>query len=175
VVVVVKNPPANTRDAGSIPGSGNSPRGGHSNRLQYSCLENPMDRGAWRATVHGVTQSQTRLKRLSTHTQSHSKTYILRLPGVRMQTSYNCILYEKFIYYHQKMKKAVLWSPNSSILHHELLTCGRSTCTQNHSLISLSLKQRLLHVRLELMQWGGLMPSCGRDSHASQALFLKFR
>ena len=42
-------------------------RGGHGNPLQYSCLENPMDRGAWRATVHRVTKSQTCLKRLSTH------------------------------------------------------------------------------------------------------------
>ena len=50
VVLVVKNPPANAediRDAGSIPGSGRSPGGGHGNPLQYSCLENPMDRGAW--------------------------------------------------------------------------------------------------------------------------------
>ena len=54
-------------DTGSILGSGRSPEEGHGNPLQYSCLENPMDRGAWRATVHGVTQSQTRLKRLSTH------------------------------------------------------------------------------------------------------------
>ena len=46
-----------------IPGWGRSPGGGRSNPLQYSCQENPMDGGAWRATVHGVTQSQTRLKR----------------------------------------------------------------------------------------------------------------
>ena len=46
-------------DPGSIPGSGRSPRGGHGNPLQYSCLENPMDRGAWRAIVHEVTKSQT--------------------------------------------------------------------------------------------------------------------
>ena len=44
------------RDAGSLPGSGRSPRGGQGNPLQYSCLENPMKRGAWRATVHGVTR-----------------------------------------------------------------------------------------------------------------------
>ena len=50
---------------GSIPGSGRSPGRGHSNPLQYSCLENPMDRGAWWATVHGATQSQTQPKRLS--------------------------------------------------------------------------------------------------------------
>ena len=60
---MVKNLPANAgvvTDVGSIPGSRRSPRGGHGNPLQYSCLENPMVRGAWRATVHGVTQSRTR-------------------------------------------------------------------------------------------------------------------
>ena len=54
---VVKNLPADIRDsgeAGSIPGSGRSPGGEHGNSLQYSCLENPMERGAWQATVHGV-------------------------------------------------------------------------------------------------------------------------
>ena len=56
---VVKNPPANAGDAGSIPGSGRSPGGGNGNPLQCSCLENSMDRGAWQATVHGVTKSQT--------------------------------------------------------------------------------------------------------------------
>ena len=50
---------------GSIPGSGRCPGGGHGNPLPYSCLENLMDRGAWRVTVHRVTQSQTQLKRLS--------------------------------------------------------------------------------------------------------------
>ena len=54
------------RDAGSIPGLGRSPGGGYGNPLQYSSLGNPMDRGAWWATVRGVTKSQTRLKRLST-------------------------------------------------------------------------------------------------------------
>ena len=48
-----------TGDMGSIPGSGKSPGGGHGNPLQYSCLENPMDRGAWQATVYGVTKSWT--------------------------------------------------------------------------------------------------------------------
>ena len=68
VALVVKNLPANARevrDAGSIPGSGRSPGGGHGNPLQHSCLENPMEREAWQATVHRVTQSQIRLKRLS--------------------------------------------------------------------------------------------------------------
>ena len=70
VALVVKNLPAKAgvlRDAGSIPGSGRSPGGEHGNPLQYSCLENPMDRGAWRKTVHGVTKSWTQLKRFSTH------------------------------------------------------------------------------------------------------------
>ena len=57
---MVKNPPAKAGDAGdggSIPGSGRSPGEGKSNPLQYSCLENSMDGGAWWATVHGVTES----------------------------------------------------------------------------------------------------------------------
>ena len=59
---MVKNPPANAGDirgAGSIPGSERSPGGGHGNPFQYSCLENPIDRGAWKAIVHRVTKSQT--------------------------------------------------------------------------------------------------------------------
>ena len=59
---MIKNAPANAgdvRDAGSIPGSGKSPGGGHGNPLQYSCLENPTDRGAWQATIHRVAKSQT--------------------------------------------------------------------------------------------------------------------
>ena len=58
---MVKNPPAKAGDEGSIPGSGRSPGGGPGNPLQYPCLENPMDRGAWGATVHGVAESQTQL------------------------------------------------------------------------------------------------------------------
>ena len=68
VVLVVKNPPANTgdiRDTAFDPWVGKIPGGGWSNSLQYSCLENPMGRGAWRATVHRVAKSWTRLKWLS--------------------------------------------------------------------------------------------------------------
>ena len=64
MVLVVKNPPANAgdiRDVGSIPGLGISPREGNGNPLQYFCLEKSMDRGAWWARVHGVTNSRTRL------------------------------------------------------------------------------------------------------------------
>ena len=59
---VVKNPPANAGDAGdtgSIPGLGRSPEGGHGNPLQYSCLGNSMDRGAWWAAVHGIAENWT--------------------------------------------------------------------------------------------------------------------
>ena len=55
---MVKNPPANAGDMGSIPGSGISPGGGNGNPLQYSCLGNSMDRGAWRATARGVTKTK---------------------------------------------------------------------------------------------------------------------
>ena len=61
---VVKNPPADAGDAGSIPGLGRSPGEGNGYPLQYACLENPMDRAAWQAIVHGVSESQTQL---STH------------------------------------------------------------------------------------------------------------
>ena len=71
VLLVEKNLPANAgdiRDVGLVPESGRCPAGRHDNTLQYPCLENPVDRGAWRATVHRVTQSRTQLKRLTTHT-----------------------------------------------------------------------------------------------------------
>ena len=60
---------------GSIPGSGRSPVGGHGNPLQYSCLENPKDRRARWATVHGVPKNQTRLKQLGMHTCTHPCCY----------------------------------------------------------------------------------------------------
>ena len=62
VAIVVKNPPANAGDKGDVsstPGSGRSPGGGHGNSLQYSCLENPMDRGSWWSMVHRVAKSCT--------------------------------------------------------------------------------------------------------------------
>ena len=74
---VVKNPLANAgdvRDAGLIPGLGRSPGGGHGNPLQYSCLENPMDRGAWWATVHEVAKNWTQLRQLGhTHREGRNR------------------------------------------------------------------------------------------------------
>ena len=72
MVLAVKNPPANAgdiRDVNSIPGPGRFPGGQDDSPLQYSCLENPMDRGVWRATVHRVAKSWTQLKGLSMHMQ----------------------------------------------------------------------------------------------------------
>ena len=61
--IVVKNPPANAGDMGLIPGSGRSPGGGNGNSLQYSYLENFMDKGAWQARVHRISKSQTQLSK----------------------------------------------------------------------------------------------------------------
>ena len=74
VALVGKNPPANSgdvRDVGSIPGLGRLPGGRHDNPVQYSCLKNTMDRGAWQAAVCRITKSQIRLKLLA-HTQIFS-------------------------------------------------------------------------------------------------------
>ena len=84
VVLVVRTrlpKQADVRDTGWIPGSGRSPGGGHSNPLQYSCLENPKDRGAWWVSVHSVTQSQTWLKRQHTRTHSQWEGLILCPPS----------------------------------------------------------------------------------------------
>ena len=88
---VVKSPPSgNAVDASSIPGLGRSPGGGHGNLLQYSCLGNPMDRGAWWAAVHGVAKSQTWLSdfaltfhfhTLEKEMATHSSVLAWRSPG----------------------------------------------------------------------------------------------
>ena len=83
VALVVKNPPANAGDirgASSIPGLGRSPGVGNSNPLQYSCLENPMDRGAWQATAHTVAKSQTQLKWLSMHVAFITQSWKWQIP-----------------------------------------------------------------------------------------------
>ena len=68
-----KESTCNAGDPGSIPGSGRSPGEGNGNPLQYSCLENPMDRGAWWATVHGVAKSETRLSNRASKYYGYSK------------------------------------------------------------------------------------------------------
>ena len=79
VVLVMKNQPTNSgdiRETALIPGSGRCPGGGHGNPLWCSCLENPMDRGAWWATVYRVAKSQTLLKWLSMHAHMCTHAYI---------------------------------------------------------------------------------------------------
>ena len=80
---MAKNPTADAgvmRDVGLIPGSGRVPGEGNGNSLQYSCLENPMDRGAWQATLHGVAKEFDTTEQLSacarTHTHTHTHTHI---------------------------------------------------------------------------------------------------
>ena len=68
-----KEPICNAGDLGSIPVLGRSPGGGHSNSLQYSCLENPTDSGAWWATLHRVAKNRKQQKQLSTHTYTVCK------------------------------------------------------------------------------------------------------
>ena len=97
---VVTNLPANAGDAGSIRGSGRSPGGGNGNRLQYSCLEKPMDREAWRGAVHGVTESRTRLSK-----QHCSQ--IVNDPGLgkgiwNFEIKFSAMLYPYFQYNHLK-------------------------------------------------------------------------
>ena len=94
VALVVKNPPTNAgdiRDTGSVPGSGRSPEEGHGNPLQYSCLENSTDGGAWWAIVHGVAKSQTWLSNFTfpfhfheveKEIATHSSVLAWRIPGM---------------------------------------------------------------------------------------------
>ena len=89
---MVKKPPANEgdiRDTSSIPGSGRPPGGGHSNADQYSCLEKPLSRRVWSATAHGVVESQTRQKQLSTHTSSWAGSLAEVATMLSMQSTQN--------------------------------------------------------------------------------------
>ena len=76
VTQMIKNLPASARDLVLIPESGRSPGGGNGNPPLYSCLGNPMDRGAWCATVHGVAKSWTWLRDWHTHTHTHTHTHV---------------------------------------------------------------------------------------------------
>ena len=95
-------------DSGLIPGSGRSSGAGNGSALQYSCLENPMDGGAWRAAVHGVTQSQTRLKWLSS---SRSSVYLL-IPNLSLPS--------KFVF--------VMWLTQKGHFSHRNLFCPIGHC-----------------------------------------------
>ena len=79
---MVKNLPTSTGDKGSIPASGRALEGENSNPLQYSCWENPMDRGAWRATVHRVAKSHIQLSKKTEQTKKTEKPCALSLEGL---------------------------------------------------------------------------------------------
>ena len=81
---VVKNLPTKAGEAGSITGSGRSPGWRNDNPLQYSCLENPMDRGAWQATVHGVAKSHTQLSRHTGVEKKKNQTIKLKLRQIQV-------------------------------------------------------------------------------------------
>ena len=90
----VKNPPSNAgniREVGLIPGLGRSPGGRHGSPLQYSCLENPKDRGAWVVTVHAVTKRRSGLKQFNTQTHTHTHVYYM-LPGRQGENVINNII-----------------------------------------------------------------------------------
>ena len=84
----------NAGDRGSVPGLGRSPGEENGNPLQYSCLENSMDKGVWWATVHGVKKSQTQLSNTHTHTHTHTHAHTGSLPIPPDCTLFQCILEE---------------------------------------------------------------------------------
>ena len=88
----VKESACNAGDLGSIPGSGRSPGEGNGNALQYSCLENPMDGGAWWATVHGVAKSRTRLSDFTHSLHSLSAIRVVSSAYLRLLTFLPAIL-----------------------------------------------------------------------------------
>ena len=141
VVVVVKNPPANVgdkRDMGSIPGSGGYTGEGHGNPLQYSCLENPMDRGPWWATVHRIIKSQTWLRQLSIQNTTKgkgkplSKGWLTSLPwqleGKSFYRLRECVTCRSSIVNadsHLEIGYAVVWPAVSWLFYAQLIFSSR--------------------------------------------------
>ena len=119
----VENPPANAgdaRDAGSVPGLGRLTGGGNGNPLQYSCLGSPVDRGAWRAPVHGVTESWMRLNThvhtaLTRDRSSNSHMYT-RLYRHHTSPSQGIFLYKNSVIFqpHSELRKAIQEKPTNA-------------------------------------------------------------
>ena len=116
---MVKNLSANAgdvREAGLIPESGRSPGGGHGNPLQYPCLENPMDRGAWWTTVHRITKSQTQLSTyVHTHTHTHTHTHSINSRFFPRKITKSCFPSKSRI--NKKQGRAMTSNPKSKIQH----------------------------------------------------------
>ena len=118
-MLIVKNSPASAgdiRDIGSIPGSGRSPGGEHGIPLQYSCLENPMDRGAWQAIAHGVAKSQTWLKQLSLHTHEKYLAEYLYKDTKKKKEDNISKFKNRWIFQKKKMLKLSKWKVWTKIL-----------------------------------------------------------
>ena len=93
---VVKNPPASAGDTGLITGLGRSPGGGNGNPLQYFCLENRMDRGAWQATAHGVAKESDMTEQLSTNIHAHNLSKIVIVNRIVQMHAY-LLIHEKYL------------------------------------------------------------------------------
>ena len=132
--LVAKNPPASAGDGGdlgSIPGLGRSHGGGHSNSLRHSCLENPMDRGPWGATVHGVTMSQLQLS-------DWASTHVRKYPENRWAVSgFGCCFVSSSVYWMATMSQVLSWA----LGHHHGLTQRALTC--NELEVSRARRQRV--------------------------------
>ena len=128
---VVKNPPANavdTGDAVSIHGSGRSPGGGNGNPLQYSCLENPTDKGAWWAALHAVAKSWTWQ---STHTQTHMCNWITLLYSRNQHNIVNQLYFNKINFFKKlSMHPRVKSTPLSIMFKAIWLSAGWSCLLQ---------------------------------------------
>ena len=100
-------------DTGLIPRSGRSPGGGHGDPLQYSCLESPMDRGAWWAMVHGIAKRWTCLKQMDTHAHTHQPYYVLTASPWTCQSAFLLLSYKmgKMICVHRMEMRLIahLW------------------------------------------------------------------
>ena len=135
VALVVKNLPANAgdvREVGSIPGSGRTSGGGDGNPLQYSCLENPMDRGSWQAMVHWVIKSQTWLKWLSMHSCKQETIEECEHIGFISRTSQIVKCYQFYIciikWFKYKINSFYWWLKFSFNKWNQSKTLGNSLC-----------------------------------------------
>ena len=139
---VVKNLPVNAGDSGLIPGSGRSPGGGNINPLQYSCLKNPMARGAWQAIVHGVTKDwATEHPHRYVHTHTHTSAHV---SGEICTSSVHCIR-ANFLPVLELGKMLPKWVKGRDI---EFLCIASGQCME--STIISKLKLFLLTVQLPL-------------------------
>ena len=163
---MVKNLPVNAgnmRDAGSIPGLGRSPGEGYGKLLRYSCLENPMDRGAWQATAHGVAKSQTRLS--TKHNRKHpNPNRLSRYNNIHIQVCpcMRVCVHAKSLQSYPTLCNSMDCSPPSSSVHgilqarntgvgcHALLPGIFLTQGLNSSLISTALASKFFITRATL-------------------------